>query len=154
MLITGPFILIVPCIITQDGFHNRGYLQSHPNGTSMFVHRVANAKFELDSADGKPITHVTVPSCVYFSKRGWNSGAIPFDHFQSHIFSVNSWFHEWRKCNFDMRNLYSAVRLCGNYDYKQGGGDDKLPVFAVSPLLAVGNRQLKNRVPPICMTNV
>ena len=53
----------------QGGFWNRGYLQPHPNGSAMFVHRVAAAKFELGSDDPKPITHVTVPSCNYFGEK-------------------------------------------------------------------------------------
>ena len=32
----------------------------------MFAHRVADAKYEPDDDDPKPITHVTVPSCHYF----------------------------------------------------------------------------------------
>ena len=53
----------------QGGFWNRGYLQPHPNGSAMFVHRVGTAKFELGSDDPKPITHVTVPSCNYFGEK-------------------------------------------------------------------------------------
>lgn len=53
----------------QGGFWNRGYLQPHPNGSAMFVHRVAAAKFEVGSDDPKPITHVTVPSCNYFGEK-------------------------------------------------------------------------------------
>ena len=47
-----------------------------PAHCSMFVHRVAQAKYEPWSDDLKPITHVTVPSCSYTGEKvgGWVVG--------------------------------------------------------------------------------
>ncbi|KAL4419653.1 hypothetical protein ABPG77_000550 [Micractinium sp. CCAP 211/92] len=118
----------------EGGFWNRGYLQPHPNGSAMFVHRVAAAKFELGSDDPKPITHVTVPSCKYFGEKGWNSELIPRDHFQDKVF-VES---KAGVCPFSMHTLYDAARRCGKYDWDEAEGGQQLPVFEIAQKGHVG----------------
>ncbi|KAL4424078.1 hypothetical protein ABPG75_001379 [Micractinium tetrahymenae] len=118
----------------EGGFWNRGYLQPHPNGTSMFVHRVAAAKFEITNDDPKPITHVTVPSCNYFGVKGWNSELIPRDHFQAKVFVSGS----PEACPYSMHTLYDAAKRCGVYDWAKAKGSQQLPVFEISEQGHVG----------------
>eukprot|EP00887_Chlorella_sp_A99_P000981 scaffold5.g981.t1 len=101
----------------QAGFRTRGFLQAHPNGIPMVIHRV-EGKFDPESDDLKPMTHVTVPSCRYFlqacapgfeselvhssrvfefgvqrpapgeGRRGWNRDVINASHFAPAVFSA------------------------------------------------------------------
>lgn len=64
--------------LPQGGFYSRGYLQPHPNGSSMFVHRVGPNKFDPANDDLKPITHATVPSCLFYREKA-SQHAEPID---------------------------------------------------------------------------
>ncbi|KAL4424077.1 hypothetical protein ABPG75_001378 [Micractinium tetrahymenae] len=111
----------------EHGFWNRGYLQPHPNGTSMFVHRVGTAKYEPATDDPKPITHVTVPSCNYFGEKGFIEELIPRDHFQAKVFVSGS----PDACPYSMHTLYDAARRCGVYDWSSAEGGEQLPVLEI-----------------------
>eukprot|EP00887_Chlorella_sp_A99_P000982 scaffold5.g982.t1 len=73
----------------QGGFRARGLLQAAPSGQAAFLHRVGRCKYDPGSDEGRPISHVTVPSCPYFMANGWNSGVIPQSHFQQSVFTAD-----------------------------------------------------------------
>ncbi|KAL4434191.1 hypothetical protein ABPG75_000632 [Micractinium tetrahymenae] len=97
----------------QGGFYNRGYLQPHPNGTSMFIHRVGLNKFDPGQDDLKPLTHATVPSCLFYREKARReAGAM--------------------RMQFGMHTLYDAAVRCGGYDFRTANGSEPLPVFEIS----------------------
>ncbi len=125
----------------------RGFLQAHPNGSAAFVHRVSSSKFDLWNDDPRMISHVTLPSCGYFQKRGWHPVVVPSEHFAPWVLR-NSGAEAGLKgslaaaltpagrpaavaCPFDTHTLYGASRRCARYDYNSAAGDKRLPLFEV-----------------------
>ncbi|PSC73304.1 hypothetical protein C2E20_3484 [Micractinium conductrix] len=127
--VTHPLGLMLQAV--EGGYLNRGFLQAHPNGSSMFVHRVVRAKYEPGKDDLKPITHVTPPSCYYVVEMGWTHGQMPSEHFQPKV-----WTERTSKakgtCRFSMHTMYHAARRCGHYDPDSAPGNQTLPVFEIS----------------------